>query len=528
MCSGRETRCLSSSLFNHAFRPGVAPLLCDAGAFAFGGSGSLQAVKRKPEVELLDHQRVAVEYALERRRVLIGDEMGVGKTPTAVAIAATEARAGRTPVLIVVPPSMRLQWQREFSRFAPDVTTATLTGRSPVADRRRSWCYPDVDVLIIGDLSLDGYAKYLIGEMAGIIVDECQRIKSRRALRTAACVRIAASIPDGGVRVVMSGTPLINHPVELVPSLRVIDRLDDFADSSTGTSGYEYFLNRYAPRINRFGTRGVANLDELHQRLSTGFMIRRKRAEVLTLPNKGRITTTVPVTERFVAQYVDAERDLFSFIERSKGTPHAERAMRAEAIVRLNVLRGILGHGKVDAVFDYARNLLHEGEQVFITCTHTVVLRSLVQRFRKHANTVQISGGMTDREKMRAVDQFQSGEARVLVGNIVAAGVGLTLTSGRHHVNAELPWSSADLMQAEDRLARFGQNREVVSHILLAADINSQPTLDWRMFALVDQKLDTLSQVLDGKTARLVDDDVESVALAVLRSYGWGVQARPK
>lgn len=475
-------------------------------------------------IPLMPHQQEGAHYALEHRRVLIADEMGVGKTPTAVAIAAAEVRAGRRPILVVVPPSMRLQWVREFARFVPEVTTATLTGRAPVSDRRRAWSPPEADVLIMGDLSLDGYLKYLIGKIGGIIIDECHRIKGgKRVKRSQAAVALAASVPESGVRVVMSGTPLINHPLELLPSLRVIDRLDDFARPDLRQDGYGYYLGRFAPRVDSYGTRGVANLDELHKTLKERMMIRRKRTEVLTLPNKGRMTHIVEIDKKGTEAYRRAQRDLFAFVEEAKGRPAAERAMRAEALVLLNVLRDIAGTAKVPAIAEYAGALLDEGEQVFITASHQSVVNGLMERLSKRATVVKIVGGMTDAAKMRAVDAFQSGEARVLIGNIVAAGVGLTLTSARHHISAELPWTSADLMQCEDRLSRIGQTREVVSHVLIMAPLDGAPSIDERMFGLIDAKLGTLSEVLDGARARLLDDDAQSVALGVLKTYGWTV-----
>lgn len=477
-------------------------------------------------VPLMEHQREAAQYALKHRRVLIADEMGVGKTPTAVAIAAAEVRAGRRPILVVVPPSMRLQWVREFARFAPEITTATLTGVSPVKDRRRSWSPPRVDVLIMGDSSLDGYLKYLSGKIGGLIIDECHRIKGgKRVKRSEAAVALAATVPASGVRVVMSGTPLINHPLELLPSLRVIDRLGDFARPDLRQDGYGYYLGRFAPRVDSYGTRGVANLDELHRTLRERMMIRRRRAEVLTLPNKGRITHIVEVSGQHLNEYRAAQRDLFAFVERAKGRPAAERAMRAEALVLLNVLRDISGRAKSPSIAEYAGALLDEGEQVFITAAHQSVVSDLVARLSKRTTVVKIVGGMTDAAKMRAVDAFQSGEARVLVGNITAAGVGLTLTSARHHISAELPWTSADLMQCEDRLSRYGQSREVVSHVLIMGPVDGAPSVDERMFGLIDAKLGTLTEVLDGTRARLLDDDAQSVALGVLKTYGWTVSA---
>lgn len=510
---------------------------------------------------LSDYQIEGVQFALQHRGVLIGDEMGVGKTPQGVAIALSAVRAGSSPVLVVVPPSMRLQWMREFTRFAPSLKVATIEGRESewiggswkyrnvttgVGARKKTERVryrdggvmkplPVADVLLIGDMSVHGYSTQLKEVVKAIIIDECHRIKGKgkRSKRAQACIDIARSLPAKSIRVAMSGTPLINHPMDLLNIIQVIDRLDDFADN--GKTGLEYYLGKFAPRLDRFGTRGVAHLDELHQRLIDGIMIRRKREEVLTLPNKGRITHHVELQPKIAKAYLEAESNLFAFIELAKGTPSAERAMKAEAISLLNTLRELVAHGKVPAVVAYVQSLLEEDEQVFITCTHRAVAEAYVNHLSKYTmpngkacRVVRVEGGMTDSAKMASVDAFQAGEANVLVGNVIASGVGITLTSARHHVSSCLPWTSADLLQCEDRLARRGQKREVVSHIILGC-IEGNLTVDERLFALIDAKCGVLNAVLDGAeyksdNSNLINDDMTSSATAVLESYGWTVR----
>jgi SNF2 family DNA or RNA helicase len=184
----------------------------------------------------------------------------------------------------------------------------------------------------------------------------------------------------------------------------------------------------------------------------------------------------------------------------------------------LNELRAIVGRGKVGAVTAYARELIEAGEQVFISTSHTDVMQTYMSAFAD-ASPVRIAGGMSDIEKMKSVDAFQSGEARVLVGNVVAASVGLTLTSGRIHISSELPWSSTDLTQLEARVSRNGQTRETVSTIMLAG-VDGATTIDERIYALIEHKNRVVESVLDGKTVELVNDDAQSIAMAVLRQYG--------
>lgn len=498
---------------------------------------------------LSDYQIDAVQMVLKNRGVLIGDEMGVGKTAQGVCIIKSAVEAGMKPVLVVVPPHLRLNWIKEFKMFAPSLNVQKITGKGtpviggktvevkdPTTGRKSKRVIggtpvplPECDVLLMGDLSIEGYKSQLKEVVKAIVVDECHRMKSTRSKRSDAVVEIARALPAGAIRVAMSGTALINHPKDLIPTLLVIDRLNDFA--TNGVDGFDYFLGKFAPRIDRFGTRGVAHLDELHARLKDGIMIRRLRSEVLTLPNKGRVKHYIELAPAIADKYMEAEADLFQYIEDMKGTPSAERAMKAEAISRINTLRDIVGHGKVAGVVQYVKNLLDENEQVFITCTHRAVAQAYVNHFAKHempngemCRVVRIEGGMSDSAKNASVEAFQSGSANVLVGNVIASGVGFTLTSGRHHVNAQGCWTSADLTQCEDRLARRGQTREVVSHIMLGC-IEGDLTIDERLFAIVDAKCGVLNAVLDGVEfnfdGNLINDENVSNANAVLATYGW-------
>ena len=322
---------------------------------------------------LSEYQVEGAKFALEKRRVLIADEMGVGKTPQAIGIVLSAVTAGHSPMLVVVPPSMRLQWVREFAKFAPTLKVHTISTRhserkggawhtrkvivgrgARAKEKIVKWHsgtlvdYPVADVYLVGDLSVAGHAEQLKSVVKGIVVDECQRMKSvKRAQRTRAVVDIASALPANAVRVVMSGTPLINHPLDLLPALQVIDRLDDFARPDLQLDGFKYYMNRFAPKIDSWGARGVAHTDELHDILKANFMIRRKRSEVLTLPNKGRISHHVEIAPAIADKYMEAEADLYSFIEDLRGEDAAMRAMKAEAISRINTLREIVGHGKV-------------------------------------------------------------------------------------------------------------------------------------------------------------------------------------
>jgi RecG-like helicase len=195
----------------------------------------------------------------------------------------------------------------------------------------------------------------------------------------------------------------------------------------------------------------------------------------------------------------------------TKGRKAAEVASRAEALVLLTTLRRLVGEAKVAAVVAYVQDLVDDGEQVFVAAWHAPMVKALTDAF----GAVNVVGGMKVEDKQAAVEAFQNGTARVLVGNIVAAGVGITLTAARHVVVAELPWTPGALAQVEDRLDRIGQTREVVSHIMLGT--NGIPTVDERIMAILNEKAAVTGMIMDGKAASIIDDDTISAAL--LDSY---------
>jgi SWI/SNF-related matrix-associated actin-dependent regulator 1 of chromatin subfamily A len=471
-------------------------------------------------VPLMGHQVEAVQYALAQRDVYVGDDMGLGKTFAALAALALDANS--YPALVICPPSLTLNWRNEARRLIPGVRVEVLSGTKPSLPA-------PADVYVIGDAVLAKWAGLVSVEytkrdgtkgkrdevhgvlttmgIRALVVDEAHRFKSYKAQRARAAMAFGATLPTGALRLLMSGTAIVNRPSELVCQLR-INGLDKVF------GGWWSMLNRYCPTIDRWGTRGSAHLDELHRIMVERFYLRRLRSEVLTLPGKGRTLVATAMSGKAARDYLAAQEDLIAYVRGEKGKAAAEKAGKAEALVLLNTLRRLAGVAKVAAVIEYVQDLVDEGEQVFVAAWHAETVAALVDAF----GAVKVTGSDTTAAKQAAVEAFQAGTAQVLVGNIVAAGVGLTLTAARHVVIAELPWTYADLAQVEDRLDRIGQTREVVSHIMLAT--NGVATVDERLMALLNDKAQVTGMVLDGQAASIIDDD--SIAAALLDSYKEG------
>jgi SWI/SNF-related matrix-associated actin-dependent regulator 1 of chromatin subfamily A len=401
-------------------------------------------------------------------------------------------------------------------RALPNRTVQVLSGTKPQP-------IAPADVTIIGDAVIAAWALPLKkGEpngplaahpWAALVVDEAHRMKGladhNPAKRARAAALISKSMAPEAVRLALTGTPILNRPREIIGALEISGTLHRISPTRSK------FLYRFCGPVNNgWGVtyNGASNVAELNALLSSKCMIRRLRSEVLTLPNKGRSTSYAALDRASQRSYRKAQDDLESFLRAHKGDEKYTLNDRAEAIVMLNTLRRLAGEGKVDAVVEMAQDLLAEGEQVFIAAHHVDVVARIVTALASHG-VVEIVGGMSADAKQASVDAFQSGRARVLVGNIDAAGVGFTLTAGRHIIVAELPWTPGALQQVEDRLHRIGQTREVISTIVLA-DIDGG-SIDERLWNLLDSKAQVIGAVLDGDDTGLA----VNVQQALLDSY---------
>lgn len=450
---------------------------------------------------LMDFQTEALEHVLRGEpHSYLALEMGLGKTVVAIAAIASAKAAGSHTALVVCPPSLVINWTNEFAKFAPNLTVAPLRG-TKVKN------VPNADVLIVGDSVITHWQDALVTKGIGVlVVDEAHRHKNNKSQRSKALSNVSKVATD--LRVLMSGTPIPNgRHAELAAQF---DVLGDSAWRDVGGRGA--FWSMFAPKVDRFGARGSTHGEELHARLNDSFMMRMLRSEVIELPNKGRSSILLPSEGKAAKDYVSAETDLIEWL-RGEGES-TTGAMRAEALVRLNILRRLAGVSKVPAVCDHVNDILSEHDEggVFIVAEHNEVMDKLMLKLSKHS-PVSVRGGMSATAKDQAVQAFCSGEARVLVGQITAAGVGLTLHGGginNRVVVAQLPWTPADLQQAEDRLHRIGQTNDVLVEIGLA-HIDSRWTIDERLWSMLEVKNFATTETVDGEGQYLLDGIVDGI-----------------
>jgi len=274
--------------------------------------------------ELMPFQKVGVVYASRVKRCLIADQMGLGKTMMALA---TLQNLSAYPALVVCPASLKLNWQRETRKWLIGKKTSVINGYGAG--------YYKTDIVII---NYDILAKHIEAlkniEFKAMVLDESHYIKSSKTQRTKVCRELSSNI---SVRLLLTGTPILNKPKELISQLQMIDRLDDFG-------GWWRFATRYCGAFKgRFGLwmEGAENLGELNSKLREKCMIRRKKEDVLKeLPPKRVAIVPIEITNR--AEYERAESEVISWLK--------ERAMKDESF--LEIIKDLPVEEKIMAIKD--------------------------------------------------------------------------------------------------------------------------------------------------------------------------------
>jgi SNF2 family DNA or RNA helicase len=460
---------------------------------------------------LLPYQRAGVMYAANAKRSFIADEMGLGKTIQA--IATVEYVWDSYPVVVVCPPSLVLNWAKEYSRWLPDRKVSTVTNRKSFPDKGT------YDVLVIGYSNIQHWEKMLIGHRA-YIFDESHYCKTPTAARTKAAVKIAKGACKDGIVLCLTGTPVTNRPAEYASQLDILGRLKDFG----GLWGfYRRYCNAYQDNFGQWNISGHSHLDELNDRLRGTCYIRRTKDQVLSeLPPVIHSPVLVEGTSAGMDEYKKAERDIIKYLqERAKEiaielgqSPRAAaviakiKAESNEHLVRLSVLRRLSAKAKMPVIEEWVKSRIEDGKKVVIAAHHREIVDDLARKF----GGLKIQGGMSVEEVEEHKKKFQSlsvDEAPVIVLSIQAAKTGHTLTAAQDVLFVELPWTPADVDQTYSRCHRIGQQGSVTATYVLCSG-----TIDEEIYSLIERKRGVVTAAIDGGV--FADGDTSQLVLSLL------------
>ncbi len=460
-------------------------------------------------------QRAGIKYGLQKKKALLAEEMGLGKSIEALGIAAASGSCDR--MIIVCPASIKINWAREVMRAIPDISVE-------VWDSKKIHTTGVPNCIILNYDILKKHLDDLISFDARMIIfDEIHYVKHSTSARSKAALVLAKDVE---YVLGLTGTPVMNRPSELPMVLELLDQLNSFG-------GWYCFVKRYCkafyqnvPSRSKTGkffmrrilnTSGASNLGELNQKLRERCMVRRLKSEVLTeLPPKMRNRLVFPISNRAeydrakgnLLEYVAAcavESDAFKSMTRlmSKDEKElaieqrkievAESAERAQQLIMVETLKQISARGKIDAVYEWVTDFLETGQKLLVYASHIDVQMELLRRFPKAARVIARDDTT---ERQRNVDRFKNDPScNLIINSLKAGGTGIDGLQGAcsNELFVEYGWTPAEHLQAEDRLHRIGQTDQVT--VWYAVGEN---TIDEEIQALLATKQAICDSVLDG------------------------------
>ena len=427
------------------------------------------------------HQEDGIEFLLKNKKCILADDMGLGKTYQSI-VAALEIEAER--VLIVCPSSLKINWMREIENFCEDVSI--IKGKHWDPDR---FTIINYDILKNFHTIEEKGKKYEDWELRReivefnpdlIILDEAHFVKNHKSIRGKILKDISKRFKTERVWL-LTGTPIANRPMDYFNLLSIID--------SPVTNNWVHYAKTYCEgmRFKKAGrfiwvTNGASNLEELATKTKRT-ILRRKKEHVLDLPEK--LITPVYLE----LENVDGYKNVWNeYIEQRK--LDGKKGNPAKDLVEMTLLRTFIAMETVPYTIEKTEEALELNKKTIIFCNFNDEMDSFINHFGDKC--VCVRGGMSDKQKQQSVDRFQEDDkCMVFVGQIKAAGVGLTLTKAEIVIMNSLDWVPGTHEQAEDRAYRIGQKETVNIYYMLIDD-----TIDTLVWNILNQKKKVIGTIM--------------------------------
>lgn len=408
-------------------------------------------------MNLLPHQEVSKQFLLSKGRCILADEPRVGKT-----LATASAALQHLPALIVCPAIVKTVWQSAFTNLDPSIPITIINGKKNATSI-------GADGITIINYDLLGSIQE-IGNFKTLVLDESHRIKSPKAVRTVAAQKLMSKIK---YVYALSGTPIPNRPIELWPLLNGL---------GIYRGGYYDFAARYARMWKApwgLDVSGASNLPELKEMMKP-FVLRRKKADVFTEyqdPIVSLITFDLPVDHR------EKDFDIDALID------HPNPMLAFEGLSEVMKEAGLR---KVKPAIEFILDKLETGEPIVVFAHHKEVVHAIKDEIKKHCGVSVITGETNQKYRADIIQQFQSGQNKVFIGNLAACQEGIDLSAADTVVFVEATWQTSALLQASSRIENI--NKAGCAPLIYLLTIAR--SLDHTILKKVLQKQNIVNQII--------------------------------
>ena len=421
----------------------------------------------------MSHQKEAIEKLVRNKKFILADDMGLGKT-TSTIIAALET--GAKKILIVCPASLKLNWEREIANYSDRIV---YIAEGKKFSTEHDFVIVNYDILKnFHDIKDKEKSEIMKINFDLVIMDEAHMISNPQAQRT----KIANDIASKSERVwLLSGTPMTSRPMNYYNLLNLVDSpvaANWMAYAKRYCNGFQFSVGKRKV----WNVTGASNLEELRERTQT-HILRRLKEEVLDLPEK----IITPVYLRLKSK--DYEELMGEYFDWYDSRPEESSSLTIQ-FSKLMKVRKVIAQEKINNTIELAENIIEQGKKVIIFTNFTDTLNIIYNHFGKQA--VYLDGSCSKFHRQNSVDEFQTNDKiRVFVGNLKAAGVGITLTSAEAVIMNDLSFVPAEHSQAEDRSHRIGQKNSTSVYYPLFEN-----TIEGAIYDILNRKKKIISTVM--------------------------------
>jgi SNF2 family DNA or RNA helicase len=456
--------------------------------------------------KLLNFQKEGLDFLLKSSgNALLADDMGLGKTVQTLAYIASEKQS--LPALIIAPLVTLNNWKREIERF---LSKKSRNGRIvidqvPSATMIRMGKAENIGTFDFYIINYELLRKRLLDlsklNIRTLVCDEVQHLRSKTTQKYAAVKRLAA-MKSINYRVGLSGTPIYNHGSEIWP---IIDIL------KPGLLGNFKEFCEYFCYLNDKGTAIVleSKRESLRCELEKHVMLRRKKSDVLKdLKEKVRYREIIDADVNY---YKNELNKIWGKLEEEQKNAKTEFDRSASYNRAIQSERQVAGIAKLPHVINFVKNIMEIEESVVVFCHHKYIHKLLHESLAEFSPAA-IIGGQTDKIRQKSIDDFQNGDTKLMIAGLRAGNLGINLTRAKYIIFAELDWSPAIHLQAEDRLHRIGQKNTVFAYYLIG-----NGTLDNHVADILVDKSYEIDSIMDEKHESFENKEKAKLILAQIQ-----------
>ena len=459
----------------------------------------------KFKTEPYSHQIEGVEYGLKYDKWFLGDEQGLGKSKQAIDIAVARKIAYNYKHCLIVCGVNTLKWNwvkevhihsdegayilgqrtKRNGRVYIGSTKDKVTDAKSVDTIEDYFIITNIESFRSKDFADAIKKSCLDGKIDMCVADEMHKMKNPSSQQSKGFLKCLPKC-----RIAMTGTPLMNNPLDLYIILKWL--------------GYEAhsfysFKNHYCVMggFNGYDVIGYQNMDQLTEQFRN-IMLRRLKADVLDLPEKIYVDDIVDMTDKQSLIYNEVKNDIKAHIDQVT----LDAVNPLSALIRLRQATGYTGilsseikeSAKLDRMEDIVEEAVANGDKCIIFSNWTQMTEAIIDRLGAY-NPALITGNTKDNDRTEQQDKFMNDDTcKVIVGTIGAMGTGLTLTAGSTVIFLDEPWNKALFDQAVDRAHRIGTKNNVTIYSIMCRD-----TIDERIHDLIYKKGQMSDAIVDGK-----------------------------